>query len=32
MVGVRHSMNMNFKELTIEYFEIFSNKDIDKLA
>ena len=32
MVGVRHSMIMNIKELTIEYFKIFSNKDIDKLA
>jgi hypothetical protein len=32
MVGIRHSMIMNFKELTTEYFEIFSNKNIDKLA
>lgn len=32
MVGVRHSIIMNLREITTEYFQIFSNKDINKLS
>lgn len=32
MVGVGHSVIMNLKDLTIEYFKIFSNKNINELS